>query len=120
MPLFKLQEDYRPHPRRWWHIPLLLLLVVGTIIIAREYSGSVPNTSWKSAETQKDEGTVFGTFYHLTYHSPRNLQASIDSVLTTVDLSLSPFNPKSVISAIDENRSVWTDTQFRHVFQLAA
>ena len=35
-----LREDYSPHPRRWWHIPLLLILILGTIYIAREYNGT--------------------------------------------------------------------------------
>ena len=122
MPLFNLREDASPHPRRWWHIPLLLLLIVGTIFIAREYNGatnSSESTSWETSETKKNEGAVFGTFYHLTYHSSNDLQTSIDSVLSEVDYSLSPFNKKSIITAINENRSMQTDARFRHVFTLA-
>ena len=117
-----LREDTTPHPHRWWHIPLLLLLVVGTIFIAREYNGKKsPDmaTAWKPVEIQKNEGAVFGTFYHLTYRSTTNLQMSIDSVLAEVDHSLSPFNKKSIITAINENRSMQTDARFRHVFTLA-
>lgn len=117
-----LREDTTPHPHRWWHIPLLLLLVVGTIFIAREYNGKKsPNmsTAWKPAEILKNEGGVFGTFYHLTYRSTKNLQNAIDSVLAEVDHSLSPFNKQSIITAINENRSMQTDARFRHVFTLA-
>ena len=121
MPLFRLKEDYSAHPRRWWHIPLLLLLIVGTVIIAREYNGSSASTTkWKLNETQQNEGAVFGTFYHLTYRSTQNLQSQVDSVLTSVDFSLSPFNPRSIITAINENRSTQTNEQFRQVFQLAS
>ena len=117
-----LREDTTPHPHRWWHIPLLLLLVVGTIFIAREYNGKKsPDmaTAGKPVEILKNEGAVFGTFYHLTYRSTTNLQMSIDSVLAEVDHSLSPFNKKSIITAINENRSMQTDARFRQVFTLA-
>ena len=117
-----LREDATPHPHRWWHIPLLLVLVVGTIYVAREYNSrslSETDAAWPSNEVMKNEGAVFGTFYHLTYRSKANQQANIDSVLAEVDASLSPFNPQSVITAINENRSMQTDARFRHVFTLA-
>lgn len=117
-----LREDATPHPHRWWHIPLLLLLIIGTIFIAREYNGRHEQTTdaaWKSTELIKNEGAVFGTFYHLTYRSTTDLQASIDSVLALVDSSLSPFNKKSIITAINENTSMKTDDRFRQVFTLA-
>lgn len=121
MSRFRLQEDYSPHPRRWWHIPLLLLLILGTIYIAREYNGTTTsNANWKNTEVQHNEGSVFGTFYHLTYRSSHNLQSGVDSVLASVNNSLSPFNPQSVISAINENRSMQTDERLRDVFLLAA
>lgn len=122
MPLFHLKEDASPHPIRRWHITLLLLLILGTIYVAREYSqtkeGSVA-TSWTATETQQDQGGVFGTFYHLTYRSSIGHQTAIDSVLACVDRSLSPFNPQSIISAINQNTSMQTDAHFRHVFTLA-
>ena len=115
-----LREDYSPHPRRWWHIPLLLILILGTIYIAREYNGTEnKETSWKASETKMNEGAVFGTFYHLTYRSATDRQSAIDSVLADVDHSLSPFNKKSIITAINENRSMQTDARLRHVFTLA-
>ena len=117
-----LREDATPHPHRWWHIPLLLLLIVGTIYIVREYNGRnnvAAGTAWKPAEVIRNEGAVFGTFYHLTYRSNTNWQAAIDSVLAEVDHSLSPFNKKSIITAINENTSMQTDERFRHVFTLA-
>jgi len=122
MPLFNLREDTTPHPHRWWHIPLLLLLIVGTILIAREYnaaSNPTVQTAWKSSETQKNEGSVFGTIYHLTYRSATDRQSDIDSVLADIDYSLSPFNPHSIITAINSNTSMQTDERFRHVFTLA-
>lgn len=122
MPLFNLREDTTPHPHRWWHIPLLLLLIVGTILIAREYNAASNPTgqiAWKSSETQKNEGSVFGTIYHFTYRSATDRQSDIDSVLADIDHSLSPFNPHSIITAINSNTSMQTDERFRHVFTLA-
>ena len=115
-----LREDYSPHPRRWWHIPLLLILILGTIYIAREYNGTEnKETSWKASETKMNEGAVFGTLYHLTYRSATDRQTAIDSVLADVDHSLSPFNQQSVITAINNNTSMQTDARLRHVFTLA-
>jgi len=63
------------------------------------------------------EGSVFGTFYHITYGSKVGL--NIDSVLAEVDKSLSPFNKRSVITAINRNTSMRTDERFREVFRLS-
>lgn len=117
--LFRLKEDYTPHPFRWWHIPLLLLLIGGTIYIARDARTAKHEPTATSKPFQRNEGAVFGTFYHMTYAGDMDMQPLIDSVLAEVDRSLSPFNPKSVITAINENASAETDARFRYVFRLA-
>ncbi len=94
----KLQESYDPHPRKWWHIPLLLILIAGTVYIVisnRKNSGS-----W-----QGDEGFVFGTSYHIKYQHSDDLSTGIHETLKDVDNSLSTFNDSSVITAINTNRS---------------
>lgn len=114
MPFPKLQLDTTPHRRKWWHIPLLLFLIIGTAYIIRENNS--PQGS-KGDESTSVEGSVFGTFYHITYGSKEAL--NIDSVLAEVDKSLSPFNKKSVITAINRNTSMQTDKRFREVFRLS-
>ena len=74
---------------------------------------------WNTSETQRSEGSVFGTFYHITYQSGKPLQDGIDNTLKEVDASLSPFNKESVITAINNNTSTETNSMFVEVFTLA-
>ena len=60
-----------------------------------------------------NEGNVFGTYYHITYSYNRDLQAEIDKRLAMVDASLSPFNKRSIITAVNENRDVRVDSMFK-------
>lgn len=117
-------DPYAPHRIKWWGWPLLMLLILGTIYIFhtegrnRAFIDSVTN-SWSANETQRAEGTVFGTFYHITYMSKEDLKSGIEQTLRDVDNSLSPFNKKSTITAINEGTSMKTDKMFTEVFQLA-
>lgn len=67
----------------------------------------------------ENQGNVFGTNYHITYSYTRDLQQAIDQRLGEVDASLSAFNKRSTISAINSGRSLRTDSMFRSVFRLA-
>lgn len=67
----------------------------------------------------RNEGTVFGTYYHVTYRSDRDMNDSILTELQKVDNSLSMFNPNSVISKINRNEPVVPDTLFMQVFRLS-
>lgn len=107
-------ESPRPAPQsqwRRWHLPVLLLFALGTFLILRRHHAPVP--------FQKEEGAVFGTFYHLTYQADRSLKDSIEAQLQRVDASLSMFNPQSTVSRINQNEDVPTDTLFRRVFRLS-
>ena len=119
-------DPYAPHCIKWWGWPLLILLIVGTVYIIKTRDRAKPNTkaaqlgeAWKAEETLRNEGSVFGTFYHITYQSMKDLQEGVDETLRQVDLSLSPFNKESVISAINNNSSMDTDAMFIEVFTLA-
>lgn len=97
---------------------------MGTVYIFRtqheERASVAPiGEAWKEKKTQKCEGSVFGTFYHITYECAENKQAGIDATLKQVDLSLSPFNKESVITAINNNTCMDTDSMFAEVFTLA-
>lgn len=116
----QLDQPAERRPFRWWHIPLLLLLIGATVYVAMEYnSNKKGQTTASSAEYLKCEGNIFGTVYHITYQSATDLADSIGAVLQEVDNSLSPFNPNSVITAINQNQSMQTDSRFREVFLLA-
>ena len=121
----KAFDPYAPHKIKWWGWPLLILLIAGTvyIIMSRDKGKDTPNVqtgkAWAASDTQRSEGSVFGTFYHLTYQSAKPLQEGIDDVLKEVDASLSPFNKESVITAINNNTSTDTNPMFVDVFTLA-
>ena len=57
--------------------------------------------------------------YHITYQSSRNLQKDIEAELAKVDASLSPFNERSIITAVNENRDTVVNKMFSDVFALA-
>lgn len=68
-------------------------------------------------EYQKDQGRIFGTLYHISYDYPKNLQTEIEAELQAFDKSLSPFNPNSIITRINNNdTSVVADKWFTNVF----
>ncbi len=93
-----------------WHYPFLASLIIGTILIL---SGNKP-------VYRTSEGAVFGTFYHITYNYNQDLQAEIESSLAKVDSSLSMFNPKSTIAAVNASSSMQvSDEMFLYVVRLA-
>ena len=55
------------------------------------------------------EGVVWTTEYHITYEASRDLNDSIQLILGNLDMSVSPYNRASLISAINENKTTRTD-----------
>jgi thiamine biosynthesis lipoprotein len=66
-------------------------------------------------------GFAQGTSYHITYgHSDSlNFLGQIDSILRVFDLSLSSYEPASVLSKINRNESDITDDKFLEVYHAA-
>ena len=91
-----------------WKILFLIFLIVASVLIIKN-----------EPPYHTDRGFIFGTYYNICYKSKENLQHKIDSALKSVDNSLSPFNKRSVITAINENRDTIVDAQFSEVFALA-
>lgn len=91
-----------------WQIIFLLFLIAGTIYVLDS-----------NPPYHQDRGKIFGTYYSITYQHDKELEDEIKKTLRQVDNSLSPFNKKSVITAINENRYVVPDTLFVQVFTLA-
>lgn len=50
---------------------------------------------------QRDNGEIFHTSYHVVYDAEQSLQVGIDSVLQSINASLSMFNPNSTLSKIN-------------------
>ncbi len=99
------------HKLKKWHLPFLLFLIIGTVVVIRQKNAPVPY--------QKDEGRIFGTVYHATYQCDSSLRSLIEAELQSVDNSLSMFNPQSTISRINSNESLATDSLFRYVFTIS-
>lgn len=95
-----------------WKLLFLLFLIAGSIYVVL--------SDRKSSRYITDEGFVFGTTYRITYSYPHSLRTDIEERLALVDASLSPFNDRSIISAVNANRPVEVDTMFASVFELAA
>ena len=93
-----------------WQLPFLLLLIVGTVLIIRQQQ-SVPY--------QKNTDFIFGTTYTISYQCDSDLTDGINAELQKVDMSLSPFNEKSVITAVNQNKDVILDEMFLDVFNRA-
>lgn len=68
---------------------------------------------------QHDEGTIFGTIYHITYQSGTDYKTDIERQLRKVDGSLSMFNDTSLVSKINRNIPVTLDPYFITVFNKA-
>ena len=68
------------------------------------------------------KGFTQGTTYRITYQHPTeyDLKGKVDTLLRQFDLSLSSYEPSSIISRINLNEEVATDTLFRTVFRESA
>ena len=93
-----------------WQVVFLLLLIVGTVLIIRQQ---------RTMPYQHNEGFVFGTVYHITYQSKKDLQPAIVAEMQKVDDALSAFNKQSVISKVNRNEAVQLNDMFTDVFTLA-
>jgi thiamine biosynthesis lipoprotein len=92
-----------------WHLPFLLFLIIGTVIIL--------NQSKPTYRTH--QGKIFGTLYTITYEHNADLQAQIVGAMQAVDNSLSPFNKHSIITHVNHNDTITIDTLFAEVFRNA-
>ena len=102
--------DEKQKKRLMWQLPFLVLLIVGTVLIIRQQQ-AIPY--------QKNADFIFGTTYHITYQCDSDMAAGIKAELLKVDQSLSPFNEKSIITAVNQNKAVQLDSMFLDVYNLA-
>lgn len=90
------------------------------IPIAFVFSVTIFACNPKSAfEYSQIEGFAQGTTYHITFENStrKNYKVKIDSILKDFDMSLSEFNPNSIISRINSNDpTVKVDDHFKTVF----
>ena len=65
------------------------------------------------------QGNIFGTYYNIRYQGTEDLHEAIKQRLQDFDHSLSMFNPNSVISKVNRNDSVVTDSLFENMYREA-
>lgn len=97
-----------------WRAPFLFILICLSIWIIRRHQEPQQQDSW-----HKNEGAVFGTFYHITYQSKKDLKKDIELALDSVNNSLSMFNPNSTLSKVNSNADMHSDAMLDEVFALA-
>ena len=93
-----------------WKLPFLLFLIIGTVLIVRHQ---------RSMPYQHDTGFIFGTVYHATYQSDKNLKEAIEAELKKVDAEFSMFNEQSTVARINSGETPILDKMFLEVFALA-
>ena len=101
----------------YWQLPLLLLLIVGTVYIALQQRRE--NAAQASVTFQHDEGLIFGTIYRLTYAADSSLQAQVEQALQQVDREFSMFNEQSTVAAINRGEQPQLSAMYQEVYQLA-
>ncbi len=93
-------------------VQLVLLVFIILIVCLVSLTG-------KKGEYIRLAGFAQGTTYHITYESKNgeNLQNQIDSILADFDMSLSIYQPNSVISRLNRNEpGTRADQKFKAVF----
>ena len=91
-------------------LAFLTFLIIGTILIIK-HQHNMPY--------QHNRGSVFGTFYSITYQCDNDLQKEIEAELKKVDQALSMFNQESIISKVNRNEKVELNEMFLQVITLA-
>ena len=77
---------------------------------------------WPSCTRKKfyyNEGLVFGTYYNIRYEASHDYEDEITAELARMDSSLSIFNKASIISRINNNDDVLTDSLFEKMYKTA-
>lgn len=68
---------------------------------------------------QYASGTTWGTVYHIKYRAAADLSDSIIAVMRAVDMSLSPFEKASVVSAVNAGQDVPADRMLLEVLDMS-
>ena len=103
-------ENKRSKKRLSLQLAFLTFLIIGTILIIK-HQHNMPY--------QHNRGSVFGTFYSITYQCDNDLQKEIEAELKKVDQALSMFNQESIISKVNRNEKVDLNEMFLQVITLA-
>lgn len=89
-------------------------IALGFAIIAALLLLLLPNDTKK--QYYHHQGNIFGTYYNIRYEGTKDVHEAIKQRLLEFDNSLSMFNPNSVISHINRNDSLPTDSLFEAMY----
>ena len=89
-------------------------IALGFAVIAALLLLLLPNDT--KLQYYHHQGNIFGTYYNIRYEGTENLHQAIKQKLQEIDNSLSIFNPNSVISHINRNDSILTDSLFEAMY----
>ena len=92
-------------------------IALGFAIIAAMVLLLLPNEPKK--QYFHHQGNIFGTYYNIRYEGTKDLHEDIQRRLQAFDHSLSMFNPNSVISQVNRNEHVVTDSLFETMYMEA-
>jgi thiamine biosynthesis lipoprotein len=92
--------------KKW--IALFLSITAAVLLLL------LPNET--KTQYYQHQGNIFGTYYNIRYESTEELHQDIKQCLQDFDYSLSMFNHKSVISHINRNDSITTDSLFEAMY----
>lgn len=93
-------------------ISLIFLLII--LYSCKQTSHNTETLTLKNISLR---GSVFGTFYEVTYHSRINYKKQLDSLFYVVNKSMSTYQANSYISKINRNESDVVDNHFINVFE---
>jgi thiamine biosynthesis lipoprotein len=92
-----------------------LIIIVGFILICcKEKPKSLGHSNLKNT---KLEGSIFGTFYQITYDSKIIYEKQFDSLFYVINKSMSTYQVNSDISKLNRNESNLVDAHFINVFE---
>lgn len=92
-------------------------IALGFAVIAAMVLLLLPNEPKK--QYFHHQGNIFGTYYNIRYEGTKDLHEDIQRRLQAFDHSLSMFNPNSVISQVNRNEHVVTDSLFETMYMEA-
>ncbi len=92
-------------------------IALGFAVIAAVLLLLLPNEPKK--QYYHHQGNIFGTYYNIRYEGTEDWHTAIQQRLQDFDHSLSMFNPSSVISHVNRNDSVLTDSLFEAMYHEA-
>ncbi len=88
---------------------IIFVILIPALLICSGCSGRKP---YRTAA-----GNIWHTVYHITYQSDKELGDSILSVMRAVELSVSPFEPTSLVSSLNRGDSVYADRLLESVME---